>query len=486
MPPHNLPLHPARHRHPVVRLGRLQRRLGARRQRRRRPGAHQHLPRRLRRHARLARSSRRSRTATPPPSAPRRVRSPAWSPSRRAPASSAAWRRSDHRRRRRRRLLPRPRHQEGVQARRQPRRHRRAPRRRPRRLDRCSASSPTRRSTPPSPTTGLFLGGGGTELLKDQVVAAVGDARLLLRGQPRHRQGDRHDHRPAGRRGDRGQRPRPDPARRDRVQRPLNQTRETSERIDHEAHHRNHQAVQARRGQGRAQGRRHRRHDRRPRSRASAARPATPRSTGAPSTRSTSCRRSASSSSSTTTEVERRRRRRSSTAARTGKIGDGKIWVTDGRAGHPHPHRRAGHRRHLTIPAPVHGPARAPVRWMRDTRLPVPRPSAGAGACRFRPWPPAGGVRRRRRRRGPPGPRAGAGPAARGRGPPPGPRTAASPGVTSSTVIPPGPMPTSHSPSASVACRWTVAGWPPSSVQRDDASSRSSPMPSTATRPAPV
>ena len=45
-------------------------------------------------HARLARSSSASRTGTPPPSAPPRVRSPAWSPSPRAPASSAACRRS--------------------------------------------------------------------------------------------------------------------------------------------------------------------------------------------------------------------------------------------------------------------------------------------------------------------------------------------------------------------------------------------------------
>ena len=52
----------------------------------------------------------------------------------------------------------------------------------------------------------------------------------------------------------------------------------------------------------------------------------TPRRTGAPSTRSTSCPRSRSRSSSTTP-----RSTRSSTPSslpRTGKIGDGKIWVT--------------------------------------------------------------------------------------------------------------------------------------------------------------
>ena len=34
-------------------------------------------------------------------------------------------------------------------------------------------------------------------------------------------------------------------------------------------------------------------------------------------------------------------------AARTGKIGDGKIWVTDVPTRHPHPHRREGRGRHL-------------------------------------------------------------------------------------------------------------------------------------------
>ena len=54
MPPHSPAPHAARHRHPVVRLVRLQRRLGARRQRGGRAGAHQHAPRGGRRHARLA------------------------------------------------------------------------------------------------------------------------------------------------------------------------------------------------------------------------------------------------------------------------------------------------------------------------------------------------------------------------------------------------------------------------------------------------
>ena len=62
------------------------------------------------------------------------------------------------------------------------------------------------------------------------------------------------------------------------------------------------------------------------RCRASAASAGTPRCTGAPSTPSTSCRRCGSRSSSTTTTpngvadglME---------AARTGKIGDGKVWI---------------------------------------------------------------------------------------------------------------------------------------------------------------
>ena len=38
-------------------------------------------------------------------------------------------------------------------------------------------------------------------------------------------------------------------------------------------------------------------------------------------------------------------------AARTGKIGDGKIWVSGSRVGDAHPHRRAGLRRGLSPPA---------------------------------------------------------------------------------------------------------------------------------------
>ena len=54
---------------------------------------------------------------------------------------------------------------------------------------------------------------------------------------------------------------------------------------------------------------------------------ATPRSTGARTTRWTSCRRCASSWWRRTSS-SRRSSTRSSKAARTGKIGDGKVWVT--------------------------------------------------------------------------------------------------------------------------------------------------------------
>ena len=48
-------------------------------------------------------------------------------------------------------------------------------------------------------------------------------------------------------------------------------------------------------------------------------------------------------------------------AAKTGKIGDGKIFVMPGRAGDPHPHRRRRQRRALSAAAPSH-------RRIRETR----------------------------------------------------------------------------------------------------------------------
>ena len=203
-----------RHRHPVVRLVRLQRRLGARRQRRRRPGARQHEPRRRGGHARLAPRRDGSRAGTPRPSAPPPVRWPASSPSRRAPASSAAWRRSSSA------LVA------GVV---------------------CYLAIDIKKALKVDDSLdviavhlvgglvgSLLLGffadtqstrlgfdgvfaGGGTDLLVDQLVAVGATILLLRRRHVHHRQGHRPHHRPAGRRGGRGHRPRPDPARRDRL-----------------------------------------------------------------------------------------------------------------------------------------------------------------------------------------------------------------------------------------------------------------------------
>ena len=82
----------ARHGDPVVRLGGLQRRLGARRQRGRGPGDPEHLRRRVGGDAGLA--PRRAAQGGPsrPPSGALRARSPGWWPSHRAPASSGRWR----------------------------------------------------------------------------------------------------------------------------------------------------------------------------------------------------------------------------------------------------------------------------------------------------------------------------------------------------------------------------------------------------------
>jgi nitrogen regulatory protein P-II 1 len=71
-------------------------------------------------------------------------------------------------------------------------------------------------------------------------------------------------------------------------------------------------------------------------------------------------------------------------AARTGKIGDGKIFVTVGGAGGAHPHRRRGRNRRLS--ALRWRPARAP--W--TTPRPAPAPAAGALALsRCAPGPSA-------------------------------------------------------------------------------------------------
>ncbi len=88
----------ARCRPAVVRLVRLQRRLGVRRRRHRGPRLAQHPRRDRRRHARLAASPRRSATATPPPWVPPRVSSPVWSRSPRPPRAVDTVRRDRDRR----------------------------------------------------------------------------------------------------------------------------------------------------------------------------------------------------------------------------------------------------------------------------------------------------------------------------------------------------------------------------------------------------
>ena len=79
---------PARRRHPVVRLVRVQRGLGARRRRRHSLGVHGHPPRGSRRHSWAGSSPRSSSTASRPRSAPPRVPWLAWSRSRPQPATS--------------------------------------------------------------------------------------------------------------------------------------------------------------------------------------------------------------------------------------------------------------------------------------------------------------------------------------------------------------------------------------------------------------
>ena len=163
----------ARHRHPVVRLVRLQRRLGARRQRPRRAGVHEHVPRRRRRHARLAAWSSGSRDGHPTNlgaasgivaglvaiTPVRRLRVGRW---RRSSSASIAG------------VVVLLRRQAQVQGRlrRRPRRRRRAPRRRARRLAAARAASPTPRSSGWRLQEGLFFG-GGLQLLGEQVLATA-------------------------------------------------------------------------------------------------------------------------------------------------------------------------------------------------------------------------------------------------------------------------------------------------------------------------
>ena len=183
----------------------------------------------------------------------------------------------------------------------------------------CSASSPTPSATGFG-TDGVFFG-GGADLLVDQLVAVGRDARLLGVVTFIIAKVDRHGHRAPGRRGRRGDRARPEPARRDRLRR-LNGENDmkliTASR----------QAVQARRGEGRAQGRRRPGHDRH---RGPGLRPPGGPHRGVPGRRVHRRLRAqgAASRCSSTTPTSTGSSRSIAAAARTGKIGDGKIWVTD-------------------------------------------------------------------------------------------------------------------------------------------------------------
>ena len=179
MPPHNLPFDAARHRHPVVRLVRLQRRLGAGRQRPGRSGVREHHTRRRRRDARLA--GRRAAARRQGHDARRGV-----GRGRRAGRDHAV-------RRLRRRACALDRHrrsspasvcclaislEDQVRLRRLPRRRRRAPRRRHRSARCCSASSPTTAINPARRTTACSSAAAAS-LLGDQAASAVA-ARTLV------------------------------------------------------------------------------------------------------------------------------------------------------------------------------------------------------------------------------------------------------------------------------------------------------------------
>ena len=134
MRPHNLPFVLLGAEPAVVRLVRLQRRLGAGRRRPGRPSRSSNTDDRHRRRRCSAGSSwSRSATGSPPASAPRPAPSPAWSRSPRLPATSAPLGAIADRPHRRRALCARRRPQVPLRLRRLARRRRRPPRRRPRR-----------------------------------------------------------------------------------------------------------------------------------------------------------------------------------------------------------------------------------------------------------------------------------------------------------------------------------------------------------------
>ena len=251
MPPHYLPWTLHRHRHPVVRLVRLQRRLGPRRRRHRRPGVHQHPPRRRRGHARLAaRREAQGRHATTLGAASGAVAGlvaitpcagfvGGMSPLIIGFAAGVD-------------LLPGHRPQAQARARRLPRRGRRAPRRRPHRL---AAPRPLRRPRDQlgSASTGCSSAAAST-CWATRSVAAVVDHRVLCVVYLRDRQGHRSHHRPPGRRGGRGHRPRPQPSTPRPPTRPDRSTSPRDTGQTDEADHRHGQAVQARRREGGPEG----------------------------------------------------------------------------------------------------------------------------------------------------------------------------------------------------------------------------------------
>ena len=170
MPPHSLPWTLHRHGHLVVRMGRVQRRVGARCERHRGAGDHEHVRGRVRGDARLAAHRAHPRRACH--DARRRI----WR-RRRARRHHSVRRVRDHhagaahRVRRGIHLLPRTRHQGTLQVRRRTRRHRRAPRRRlvrlaPPRAVRRRRREPGRRSRGIAPRR-------RPKLLGEQALASV-------------------------------------------------------------------------------------------------------------------------------------------------------------------------------------------------------------------------------------------------------------------------------------------------------------------------
>ena len=137
--------------------------------------------------------------------------------------------------------------------------------------------------------------------------------------------------------------------------------------------------------------------------RATAARAATPRSTGARSTPSTWCRRCGSRSSSTT-PTPTTSWTSSSRPPQTGRIGDGKVWVTPVEHGRPGPHRRARCRTPSSAVGLTRSDGRPQARASGQRGCwPGPGCPGRAGGARWPTSPTRGSpaLLRRRRRPGP-------------------------------------------------------------------------------------